>query len=159
MSKNHIYKTTVSWNGTLKGTINYGSYSRNHVISTENKPIIDASSDASFKGDIKRYNPEELLVASASSCHMLWYLHLCAIEGVVVLEYTDNASGIMLEEANGSGRFLEILLNPTVTVKDRSMAPKANELHHKANKMCFIANSCNFPIKHTPIIIVNEDKQ
>jgi len=153
MSKIHVFKTNISWHDVANGTISYKSYSRNHTISVENKPIIQASSDTAFRGDATKYNPEELLVASVSSCHMLWYLHLCADAKVVVLDYTDAATGKMAEEANGSGRFTEIMLNPVVTVKDASMLTKANELHEKAHQMCFIANSCNFPIRHSPLIL------
>jgi len=85
-----------------------------------------------------------------SACHMLWYLHLCSEEGVIVIDYVDNASGIMIETSDGGGKFTEVTLNPVVTVADESMIDKANELHSKANKLCFIANSVNFPVKHNP---------
>jgi len=156
MSKTHVFKTNISWQGSPNGTISYKSYSRNHTISVENKPTIPASSDVTFRGDATRYNPEELMIASVSSCHMLWYLHLCADAGVIVLDYNDAASGKMLEEEDGSGRFTEIMLNPMVTVQDASMLVKANELHQQAHQLCFIANSCNFPIKHSPLILAEE---
>jgi len=145
----HFYKTTVTWTGNLgTGTSAYKAYGRNHEISADDKPTISASSDSSFRGDRERYNPEELLVASLSSCHMLWYLHLCADAGVVVVDYTDAATGIMTETADGGGRFIEVTLHPAVIVSDASMIEKANGLHEQANKKCFIANSCNFPILH-----------
>lgn len=108
------------------------------------------SSDPAFRGDRIKYNPEDLLVSSISSCHMLWYLHLCSEAGVVVLDYTDNATGIMDESSNGSGRFTQVTLNPVVIVAQDAMVDKANELHKKANEFCFIANSLNFPVKHNP---------
>jgi organic hydroperoxide reductase OsmC/OhrA len=98
-----------------------------------------------------KHNPEELLVCSLSACHMLWYLHLCSEAGVQVVDYIDNATGIMIETSNGGGQFKEVLLNPIVTVTDNSMMEKANELHKKANELCFIANSVVFPIHHKPI--------
>ncbi len=151
--KNHQYKTTIKWTGNLgTGTSDYKAYGRAHEITVNGKPAIPASSDPSFCGDQARYNPEELFLASISSCHMLWYLHLCSEAGVVVVGYTDNATGTMIEEPNGSGRFTEVTLYPQVTVATVSMLGKANELHHKANEYCFIANSCNFPIHHQPII-------
>lgn len=150
--KNHQYKATITWTGNKgSGTSSYRDFERAHEIAVEGKPIIPASSDPAFRGDKTRYNPEELFLASISSCHMLWYLHLCSEAGVVVVNYVDNATGTMLEEPNGSGRFTAVTLYPQVTVTANSMIAKANELHHKANEYCFIANSCNFPIHHRPI--------
>jgi len=147
----HNYKTKVAWTGNLgTGTSNYRAYERNHIISVDSKPVIPASSDPSFRGDKTRYNPEELLVASVSSCHMLWYLHLCSVSGVVVIDYTDEATGTMIETADGGGHFKEVTLYPKVIVSDESMIEKANALHHDANKMCFVANSVNFPVLHVP---------
>jgi organic hydroperoxide reductase OsmC/OhrA len=147
----HHYKATITWTGNSgTGTSSYRAYGRDHSISVEGKPDIPASSDPAFRGDKTRYNPEELLVASISSCHMLWFLHLCAEAGVIVVEYSDNATGTMVETADGGGHFTEVTLYPKVMVTDESMIAKANELHHKANKMCFIANSVNFPVLHQP---------
>lgn len=151
MSKEHHYKIALQWTGnTGSGTTAYKSYERSHRISVENKPYIDASSDPGFRGDPTKYNPEELLVASLSSCHMLWYLHLCAEAGVIVVDYHDDARGIMIETIDGGGKFSEVTLNPVVTVKDASMIEKATALHAKANKLCFIANSVNFRVIHRP---------
>ncbi|WP_143959820.1 OsmC family protein [Litoribacter populi] len=153
MSKEHNYKTTIKWTGNLgQGTIDYLGYERAHTISVENKVGIPGSSDPAFRGDKTKYNPEELLVSSLSSCHMLWYLHLCAEAGVVVTEYMDEATGILTETINGGGKFKEVTLNPTVTVNDQSMVDKAKALHHRAHELCFIANSVNFPIFHNPVI-------
>jgi organic hydroperoxide reductase OsmC/OhrA len=113
MRKEHTYKLTVRWTGnTGSGTLNYKSYERSHVISAENKPEIFASSDPVFRGDKTKYNPEELLVASLSGCHMLWFLHLCAEAGIVVTGYSDNPTGIMTETENGGGKFKEVVLRP-----------------------------------------------
>jgi organic hydroperoxide reductase OsmC/OhrA len=148
---NHFYKATINWTGNLgKGTSQYKAYSRNHEISSEDKPTIYASSDPSFRGEATRYNPEELFVASLSSCHMLWYLHLCSEAGVVVIDYIDNATGTMTETEDGSGHFTEVTLHPVVIVTEASMVDKANELHYEAHKFCFVANSCNFPVHHNP---------
>ena len=148
---NHFYKATINWTGNLgKGTSQYKAYSRNHEISSEDKPTIYASSDPSFRGEGTRYNPEELFVASLSSCHMLWYLHLCSEAGVVVVDYIDNATGTMTETEDGSGHFTEVTLHPIVIVTEASMVDKANELHYEAHKFCFVANSCNFPVHHNP---------
>lgn len=149
MNGQHKYNVTIKWTGNNgTGTSNYREYERSHTITVENKPEILASSDPGFRGDKTKHNPEELLLASLSSCHMLSYLHLCAVSGVVVTDYIDQAAGIMIETANGGGHFSEVTLNPIVTVTENSMIPKANELHKKANELCFIANSVNFPVHH-----------
>jgi len=149
MNKEHTYSLTVTWTGnTGTGTSGYRSYERSHIISASNKPDIEASSDPSFRGDSARYNPEELLVASLSGCHMLWFLHLCADSGIIVTGYTDNPTGAMTETANGGGKFKEVVLNPVVTVSDASMLDKLEALHEKAHEHCFIANSVNFPVRH-----------
>lgn len=156
--KTHNYKTTLDWTGnTGNGTTDYKAYERSYAISVHGKPEILGSSDPAFRGDNSKYNPEELLVASLSSCHMLWYLHLCAEAGVVVVEYKDEAEGVMEETLNGSGRFTSVTLKPLVTVQHESMVAKANELHKKANEMCFIANSCNFPVHHKAACKVQEE--
>jgi len=150
--KHHQYLTTVEWTGNSgRGTTSYKAYSRDHVISAGHKVLIPASSDPSFLGDPTRYNPEELFLSSLSSCHMLWYLHLCTVNGVVVTGYTDQAEGTMEEDESGSGRFTAVVLNPIVIVQQEEMIAKANELHAQANQMCFIANSCNFSVNHRPI--------
>ena len=151
MTNVHHYNLTTRWVGNKgTGTSNYKSYERNHDISFSGKDTLHCSSDPNFRGDKTRQNPEELLVASLSGCHMLWYLHLCAVNGVIVLEYVDEATGSMQENKDGSGQFTEVMLKPAVTVKDKSMIDKANSLHHEANAMCFIARSVNFPVRHTP---------
>lgn len=147
MAKEHIYKTDLVWTGNLgDGTRNYKGYSRSHEISVEGKPIIVGSSDPNFNGDASRYNPEEMFVASLSSCHLLWYLHLCSQAKIVVVDYKDKANGKMIETADGGGHFTEVVLEPRVLITEESDIEKANELHHKAHELCFIANSVNFPV-------------
>lgn len=149
MNGQHQYNLTLKWTGNKgTGTSNYRAYERSHTICVDGKTEISASSDPAFRGDKTKYNPEEFLVAAISSCHMLSYLHLCAVAGVVVTDYVDHATGIMVETPNGSGHFTEVTLNPIVTVTEISMIEKANELHKKANELCFIANSVNFPVGH-----------
>lgn len=151
MAKEHQYKTNLVWAGNKgSGTMDYRSYDRDFVVSIENKAPISGSSDSVFLGDKTKYNPEDLLLASVSSCHMLWYLHLCSKNEIVVMEYKDNAIGTMVENADGSGHFASILLQPEVLISKKEQIELANALHEEANKMCFIANSLNFPVKHKP---------
>lgn len=151
--KQHNYVIQVNWTGNDgQGTKSYKGYRRDHVISTAGKPEIPGSSDPSFGGDAARYNPEELLVASLSTCHMLWYLHLCAVNHVTVVEYQDDASGVMEENPDGSGRFVRVVLHPHVKISPESDAARARDLHHDAHHHCFIANSVNFPVDAEPEI-------
>ena len=151
MSTLHIYKSRITWTGnTGSGTADYKSYERSHTISIDGKADISATSDPAFRGDKTKHNPEELFLSSLSSCHMLWYLHLCAEAGITVLAYEDHAVGIMEEFSNGSGKFTEVTLHPAITITDSNMIERVNNLHHTANQMCFIANSCNFQVKHQP---------
>jgi organic hydroperoxide reductase OsmC/OhrA len=153
----HNYSSTIQWTGNNgTGTNNYTSYSRSFDIICALKEVIAGSSDPAFRGEKTKHNPEDLLLTSLSSCHMLWYLHFCSIEGIVVVNYTDNTTGIMIENSNGSGHFTEVTLNPIVIVTDISMQAKAIELHSQANKFCFIANSVNFPVLHNVVVTVAE---
>lgn len=152
MGRKHRYSITVQWTGNKgTGTSGYRDYKRSHEISTEGKPEIAASSDAAFRGERSRWNPEELLLAALSSCHQLAYLHLCAVAGVVVTGYVDHAEGVMEETADGGGRFTHVVLRPRVTVASGD-PDKAKELHHEAHAKCFIANSVNFPVECEPEI-------
>jgi organic hydroperoxide reductase OsmC/OhrA len=151
MAHLHNYKARTTWVGNKgNGTADYKAYDRNHDIAIDGKQLLTCSSDPNFRGDKTRHNPEELLVSSLSGCHMLWYLHLCAVNNVVVTAYHDEAEGTMEENADGSGQFVKVILRPRVTVKESSMIEKANALHHKANEMCFIARSVKFPVLHEP---------
>jgi organic hydroperoxide reductase OsmC/OhrA len=154
--KHHAYQLQVCWTGNHgEGTKSYKSYGRDYAIESTGKPRIEGSSDPAFRGDANRYNPEELLVASLSSCHMLWYLHLCSVNGVVVLGYEDLASGTMEESGDGSGTFVWVELNPAVTIASGSDPAKALALHEEAHRNCFIAKSVNFPVRIVPRIVPN----
>lgn len=149
----HHYEVTITWAGNLgTGTSGYRDYSRDHLIDAPGKPTIAGSSDPAFRGDRQRWNPEDLLVASLSACHKLWYLHLCSENGIVVLAYTDTASGHMVEEAATGGRFTLVVLRPHVTIRAQDDADLAVRLHHDAHTKCFIANSVNFAVDYEPSV-------
>jgi organic hydroperoxide reductase OsmC/OhrA len=151
MDPNHNYKLTLKWTGNKgTGTSGYRAYDRNHEILIEGKTTLLGSADPTFHGDKTVHNPEDLLLASLSACHMMSYLHVCVKAGIVVTDYIDNATGIMVVNNDGSGQFIEVTLNPIVTITEESLLAKANELHKEANQLCFIANSVNFPVKHNP---------
>ena len=142
--KLHHYRTRIEWTGNRgAGTAGYTAYDRAYTVSACGKPDIGGSADPAFRGDASRWNPEELLLAALSACHKLWYLHLCAVNGVTVAAYEDDSEAVMDET---SGRFVSALLKPRVTVSADSDVEKALALHHDAHKACFIANSVNFPV-------------
>ncbi|MGF1588789.1 MAG: OsmC family protein [Pleurocapsa sp.] len=152
--KEHLYQTSLQWTGNNgQGTKNYQVYERAYQIGVQGKPMILGSSDPAFRGDKTKYNPEELLVASLSSCHLLWYLHLCAEARVIVVDYKDKAIGKMAETKEGSGRFIEVILQPEIIITAKSNLEQAKQLHYKAHEFCFIANSVNFPVLCQPSII------
>jgi organic hydroperoxide reductase OsmC/OhrA len=153
-SRVHTYHVNVEWTGNRgAGTVSYRGYGREHVISAPGKPSIPGSSDPSFLGDAARWNPEETLVASLSTCHQLWYLHLCAEAGVIVTGYVDAAVGEMEERGSQGGRFVSVTLHPKVTIKAGCDAVMAADLHHDAHVKCFVANSVNFPVLCHPQIV------
>ena len=155
MTKEHHYKTNITWTGNKgSGTKDYTTYERSYEVKVEQKTTILGSSDAPFRGDISKHNPEDFFLSSLSSCHMLWFLHLCADKGIVVVSYEDNAHGTMIENQEGGGRFTSVMLNPKVVINESNQIKQANELHAEANRKCFIANSCNFTVHHHPICSV-----
>lgn len=143
----HTYTTMLDWTGNSgSGTIDYRGYSRDFVVTAATKAMT-GSADRNFRGDPTRWNPEEMLVASISACHQLWYLHLAADAGLIVTAYSDMAVGTMIEEADGGGHFQKVILHPTVTIAAGNDAALATTLHRKAGHFCFIARSLNFPVE------------
>jgi organic hydroperoxide reductase OsmC/OhrA len=154
-AKTHTYSVTLEWTGDRgDGTKTYAGYGRDHVIRAAGKPDLLGSSDPQFRGDGTRYNPEDLLVASLSACHMLWYLHLASSAGIVVTTYHDAASGSMVEDSAKGGYFSNVTLRPVVTIAKGGDKAKAQELHRAAHTKCFIANSVNFPVRCDPETLV-----
>jgi organic hydroperoxide reductase OsmC/OhrA len=149
--RRHAYSARVEWTGNQgTGTASYRGYSRAHDITVPGKPTIAGSSDPGFRGDAARWNPEELLVASLSACHQLWYLHLCADAGIVVQAYRDDAVGVMVEQADGAGQFESVTLRPHATLAPGSDEATARRLHDEAARKCFVARSVSFPVGHEP---------
>jgi organic hydroperoxide reductase OsmC/OhrA len=155
VSRTHSYDVSVTWTGDRgTGTSGYRDYARDHEVTAAGVPPIPGSSDPAFRGDPGRWNPELELTAALSQCHMLWFLHLAAVTGVVVTGYADDARGTMAETDNGAGHFTEVVLRPRVTVASADMARRAQALHAEASAKCFIANSVNFPVRHEPTVTV-----
>jgi organic hydroperoxide reductase OsmC/OhrA len=147
----HHYETRLTW-ADAAGTADYRTYAREHEVVAPGRPVLVGSADKPFRGDPTRWNPELLLLAALSECHLLSYLGFCARAGVVVTAYADRATATMRQEGMG-GRFTEAVLHPEVTVADASMLHEAEALHGPAHEACFIASSVSFPVRHEPKVV------
>jgi organic hydroperoxide reductase OsmC/OhrA len=154
-SPQHQYTLTVEWTGNRgEGTVTYRSYDRDHEVRGEHVTPIAGSADPTFRGNPSRWNPEQLLLAAASQCHMLSYLHQAASNGVVVTGYIDHPTAVMTEDGDGGGQFTQITLHPLVTITDADHVELADQLHEQANRACFIAGSLNLPVHHEARTVV-----
>ena len=154
----HQYRLTSTWTGnTGTGTSGYREYSRDITVEVAGKPALLASADKPFRGDPTRWNPEDMLLAALSECHLLSYLYVAVTMGVVVVAYSDDATGVMVEDGKGGGEFTEVVLRPRVLVQSAEMVDAATTAHRKANELCYIARSVRFPVRHEPIIEVAAD--
>lgn len=145
----HGYRVEVEWTGNRgTGTSAYRDYGRSTEVRSAGKPDVPGSADRPFFGDADRWNPEELVVAALSQCHLLSYLHVAVRSGVVVIGYADTATGALEVDPDGGGRLTGVDLHPVVTLADESQRTLADSLHEEAHRLCFIANSVNFPVRH-----------
>jgi organic hydroperoxide reductase OsmC/OhrA len=150
----HSYEVSVEWQGNRgTGTSDYKSYGREHIVRAAGKHPLEGSADRAFRGNTDRWNPEELLLAALSQCHLLSYLHVAASHGIVVTGYTDSAIGTMEQTADGGGHFTSATLRPVVTIAGGDEQLAMN-LHAEASAKCFIAASVNFPVGHEPTVLV-----
>lgn len=155
MNGEHHYRVATTWTGDRgTGTSGYRDYDRAVTIEIGGKPPLEASADRPFRGDPVKWNPEDMLLAALSECHLLSYLHACVTLGVVVVSYADDAAGTMVLDGRGGGAFREVVLRPRVLVTEASMLAEAHRAHELAHEWCFIANSVNFPVRHEATIEV-----
>lgn len=146
-----VYHISTHWEGNQgEGTKDFKSYNREFSVHAEGKPVLTGSADPSFKGDKTKWNPEELLLAALSTCHMLSYLYLCAAHGITVTSYIDHPTANMALDEKGKGYFTKAVLKPSIIVADPAKVGEAESLHEVAHSKCFIANSVNFEIEITP---------
>ncbi|MFQ3173860.1 MAG: organic hydroperoxide reductase OsmC/OhrA [Flavobacterium sp.] len=151
MGFKHLFKAKLNWFLKEKEAVSGSrSDSKNHTIAIEGKAVLCVSAAKAFKGDPTLYNPEDLLLSSIVSCHMMSYLYVCSQNGIEVVSYVDEAEATLEVSVDGSGRFTEVRLYPKVTIRQTEKIAEALSLHKRANQLCFIANSCNFPIVHDP---------
>jgi organic hydroperoxide reductase OsmC/OhrA len=158
VNQEHSFTVSVEWAGNRgSGTSGYRDYGREVVARSDGKATeLQSSAARVFHGDAERWNPEELLIASLSECHLLSYLYVAVREGIVVERYTDDASGVLELTGDGGGRFTQVTLRPVVSISAGDPALAAR-LHREASEKCFIAASVNFPVRHEPTILVLDD--
>jgi organic hydroperoxide reductase OsmC/OhrA len=150
MPREHLFQALTTWTGAAQGpTSSYEAYSREYTFAIEGKPTLTGSAAVPYRGDASLPNPEDLLLAAVSACHLLSYLAECARAGVQVVEYEDQCTATMTFK-DGKMRIVEATLRPRVKVAQGTDLDKAESLHQAANEACFIANSVNFPIHHYP---------
>lgn len=156
MKNSHRFELVLNWSSDSNDlSSNQGRGHKNHTVEIQHKPVLHISAAKAFKGDLNLYNPEDLLLSSIASCHMMSYLYCCAQEGIVIKSYSDKAEGILEVNIDGSGCFVQVVLNPVVIIEDNEKLELARLLHIRANKLCFIANSCNFQVVHNVSILVS----
>lgn len=151
--KAHEYSLSLVWEGNSgRGTADYAAYSRQFRANAAGKAAVIGSADPSFRGDKQLHNPEDLLVMSLASCHMLSYLALCALKKIRVLDYRDHATGRMVADRSG-GKFEQVTLHPHVVIADAADLEAARALHEPAHASCYIASSVNFPVTHEATVV------
>ena len=155
MQTKHLFKASLNWTANKPMVDDTKRiYQKNHHIIIEGKPILELSAAKSFKGDPQLYNPEDLLLSSLTSCHMMSYLYCCAQNNVEVISYSDESEAFLEVNSDGSGRITKVILKPIVYIIDPNQIELANSLHKEANRLCFIANSCNFVVEHNGVCFV-----
>jgi organic hydroperoxide reductase OsmC/OhrA len=145
----HDFTARVVWTGNRgQGTSSYRAYDRTWNVETPGKPVIHCSNDPMLGGDPTLHNPEDMLIAALSACHMLWYLHLASDAGIKVQAYRDDPVAVGETLPSGASRFLRATLRPEITVPEGTDLARADAIHHEIGKVCFIARSVNFPVAH-----------
>lgn len=159
MRTDHYFEISCTWQGNRgTGTSGYRDYGRELELNAPGKKPIAGSAAKAFHGDADRWNPEELLIAALAQCHMLSFLHMAVLYGVVVTDYRDEASGVMELDTDGGGQFTVVTLKPVVTIADPGHSGMMAKLHNEAAEKCFIARSMNFPVLHEPVTVVADEE-
>jgi organic hydroperoxide reductase OsmC/OhrA len=139
MSHVHTYSTRLEWSGSTGA--GYDGYDRAHLLSAPPaEQELRMASDPAFRGDARRLNPEQLVVAAASSCQLLEFLTLAAKARVDVLEYSDAAEGTM-DESDEPARIQRIVLRPRIRVAEGPSVERVRRLVQLAHEHCYVANS------------------
>ncbi|MGQ0511288.1 MAG: OsmC family protein [Betaproteobacteria bacterium] len=149
------HKATVEWN--LQGAFDYKTYSRTHSVDFGNGIVVAGNAAA---GNVPPtvpaahgVDPEQAFVASLSTCHMLWFLHLASRAKFTVTRYVDEASGVLEKGPQGKWMMTRVTLRPAVSFSGTAPAPEEHEqLHHKAHEECYVANSVKSEVICLPTI-------
>jgi organic hydroperoxide reductase OsmC/OhrA len=141
MSEHHA---TIHWQKQTPD-FDYKSYNREHTWTfPKSGREVEASAAPAYKGKPTHVDPEEALVASISSCHMLTFLAIAARRNLVVESYEDQAVGVLEKNAEGRLAITRVTLRPQIRFAGAGGAPDAatlERMHHEAHEQCFIANS------------------
>lgn len=152
----HDYGATLTWSGST--AVGHRSFRRSHTAALTSRTELELSADAAFRGDVDLPNPEQLVVAAASSCQLLSFLGAAARAGVDVVAYSDSARGEMPGVGQSGGNasrvsITEIELRPVIRVRDAD-PEKVKELVVRAHDQCYVANSLRSKVNVTPTIEV-----
>lgn len=146
----HDFTARIAWTGNRgEGTQRFRGYERTWTLMTPGGAALACSNDPRLGGDPSRANPETLLLASLSACHMLWYLHLASTGGVVVTGYADDPLGVAEGAPDGAGRFVKAVLRPRIDLAAGSDVAAADAIHARIHAYCFIAQSVRFPVEYS----------
>ncbi|MES2441957.1 MAG: OsmC family protein [Pseudomonadota bacterium] len=149
------YEATVEWAAREGDDFAAHRYSRAHRWRFDGGADVPASASPHIVrapwSDAAGVDPEEALVASLASCHMLFFLDLASRAGLVVTAYRDRATGEMGKRADGRDAMVRAALHPEVSFAGEADPEKAAEVHHRAHALCYIANSVNFPVSVEPV--------
>ena len=146
----HVYLSKLSWQGTTG--VGYDHYDRTHRVSViPARDELVLSSDPHFLGDPALANPEQLLLAAASSCQLLSFLAYAARSRIDVVSYSDEAEALMPED-DPPMRITSITLRPRIVVAPGTDVDRVRKLVSKAHDACFIANSVTSEMVIEPVI-------
>jgi organic hydroperoxide reductase OsmC/OhrA len=145
----HRYESLLRWSGSTG--LGWEHYERAHNVSAPPAEQTLTVTTGEAKGDPAQLNPEQLVVMAASSCQMLMFLHLAAKARIDVVEYTDEATGLMPLD-DEPVRIQEITLQPRIVIAGDAGDERVLKLVHLAHEQCFIANSLNSEMRLEPVI-------
>ena len=146
----HVYRTSLSWDGSTAD--GYAAYDRGHTVeAAPARTVLSLSSDPAFRGDAELLNPEQLLVAAASSCQLLSFLAIAARSGVDVRSYRDETEAVMPEDDEPM-RITRIVLRPAVVVAAGIPEERVLRIVEKAHEECYVANSLSAQVVLEPTI-------
>lgn len=146
MAQEHRFACRTVWRGAMEDPPDPKTWRRGHVIEIAGKPDLLGSTSSAFYGDDSRHNPEDLLVAALSSCHMLSFLSASARARLRIVAYEDRAEAV-LSLVERRFRFTEAILRPRITVAREADLAKAREMNELARSICFVSNAVNFPVR------------